>query len=77
MHLDGFAAQLTALVTLHVAERSGNLFESGSEYRYVLREAASPYGEMFAPAHLDESDAAALRRFYATVAARSEALHAA
>ncbi|KAN0138065.1 hypothetical protein V8E53_003954 [Lactarius tabidus] len=69
---DSFTEELTALVILHVDERDGHDFHPSSECRYVLPGPVVSYCEIHAPAHLDESDAAALRRFYMTVAARSE-----
>ena len=66
-----FAMGLTALVVLHVDKSSDVV-----KLRYVR------YGPIFyrvveAPAHLDVADAAALDRFYVTVAARSEEAHGA
>ena len=66
---DSFATGLTALVALHVDE---------SERRYVChwhhgRVSYVSYIGKEATAHVDVADAAALERFYVTVAARSEA----
>jgi len=65
---DSFATGLTALVALHVDESGVN----GLELRYVRHRPELSYWEVSVPAHLDVADAAALERFYVTVAARSE-----
>jgi hypothetical protein len=68
---DSFAIGLTALVALHVDESRVGVFEK-RYVRHQVRHGPVSYWDVEAPAHLDVADAAALERFYVTVAARSE-----
>jgi hypothetical protein len=73
---DSFSAELTALITLHVYESGGDSsgkYVCRSGHLYV-RPLSVSYWEMRPPEHLAADDAA-LRRFYVTVAARSEDAH--
>jgi hypothetical protein len=65
---DSFAEGLTALVALRVDETGAG---ESWERRYV-RPAGVNYCGIHAPEHVNVADGAALRRFYATVSARSE-----
>ncbi|KAH9173976.1 hypothetical protein EDB89DRAFT_646809 [Lactarius sanguifluus] len=71
---DRFAAELTALVALHVDERRSDRWgRTGSELRYVRPDLERmTYRETYTLAHRNVADAAALRRFHLTVATRSE-----
>ncbi|KAH9173974.1 hypothetical protein EDB89DRAFT_646754 [Lactarius sanguifluus] len=71
---DRFAAELTALVALHVDERRSDRWgRTGSEFRYVHPDPERMAYRMTTLAHRNAADAAALRRFHLTVATRSEA----
>ncbi|KAH9059844.1 hypothetical protein EDB87DRAFT_730558 [Lactarius vividus] len=71
---DGFAAELTALVALHVDERRSDRWGlTNSEFRYARPDSRTmTYQETYTFAHRNAADAAALRRFHLTVATRSE-----
>ncbi|KAH9022797.1 hypothetical protein EDB84DRAFT_488823 [Lactarius hengduanensis] len=71
---DRFAAELTALVTMHVDERRSDRWgRTNSEFRYVRPDLEKmTYRETYTLAHRNAADAAALRRFHLTVATRSK-----
>jgi len=64
---DNFAADLTALIALHVNESETRTCILPVRHRYV---APVPEYRMFAVESRDAPDAEALRRFYMTIAAR-------
>jgi hypothetical protein len=66
-----FATGITALVARHFDESRVGVFEQ-RYVRHQVRDGPISYWDVEAPAHLDVADAAALKRFYVTVAARSE-----
>ena len=69
---DRFAMELTSLVALHVDERRRTFWGfAGPEYRYVNHGPGISFWEIRFDA-LESADMAALQRFQATVAARSE-----
>lgn len=68
---DCFAAELTALVALHVDERRFHHWGfTGSELRYVRPEPGMAYREFDAMPLRDAADGRALQRFHLTVASR-------
>ncbi|KAH9059846.1 hypothetical protein EDB87DRAFT_1831866 [Lactarius vividus] len=71
---DCFAAELTALVGLHVDEgRRDRWGRINSEFRYVRTDLEGmTYRETDTSTHCNAADTAALRRFHLTVATRSE-----
>ena len=69
---DRFAAELTALVVLHVDEgQSSPSVGTRSEYRYICPDPSVSYWEIDISAPPNIADAEALRRFQATVATQS------